>query len=120
LGYEDVQTGLERWLLYFSNEEGERMDKAAAENPVFSTAKEIESIFWADKKERDQYFAYQRMLMDAYSAEHTHEYLIAEAKKEGRKEGIEEVARSMLAKGKPIAIIIECTGLDEKTILSLK
>jgi predicted transposase/invertase (TIGR01784 family) len=135
LGDRHVQTGLERWLLYFSNEEGERMDKAAAENPVFSTVKEIESIFWADKKERDQYFAYQRMLMDAYSAEHTHEYLMAEAQKkaeeaakkareegekEGRKEEKEKVARSMLAKGISIAIIAECTELDEKTIRSLK
>jgi predicted transposase/invertase (TIGR01784 family) len=75
------------------------------------------------------------MLMDAYSAEHTHEYLIAEARKEGKEEGIKEgkeegikegeaegrkkVVRSMLAKKFPIATIAECTGLDEKTILSL-
>ncbi|MDR1020558.1 MAG: Rpn family recombination-promoting nuclease/putative transposase [Synergistaceae bacterium] len=131
LGDGYARTGLERWLLYFSNEEGERMDRAVAENPALSTAREIETVFWADEKEREQYFAHQRMLMDAYSAEHTHEYLIAEAKKEGReegkkegreegeKEGVEKVARSMLAKGISIAAISECTGLDEKAILSL-
>ncbi|MDR1510883.1 MAG: hypothetical protein LBS53_14760 [Synergistaceae bacterium] len=58
-----------------------RMEMAAAENPVLDAANEIEAMFWADKNEREQYFAYQRMLMDAYSAEHTHEYLIAEAQK---------------------------------------
>jgi predicted transposase/invertase (TIGR01784 family) len=140
LGKNYARTGLERWLLYFSNEEGKRMNKAAAENPVFSTAKEIESVFWADENERELYFAHQRMLMDAYSAEHTHEYLIAEARKEGKEEGrkegkeegkeegrkegeaegIESVARSMLAKKFPVATIAECTGLDEKTILSLR
>jgi predicted transposase/invertase (TIGR01784 family) len=116
LGTGYARTGLERWLLYFSNEEGERMNKAVAENLVLSAAKEIESMFWADEDEKERYFAYQRMLMDAYSAEHTHEYLITEA----RKEGIESVARSMLAKGIPVATIAECTGLGEKAILSLK
>jgi predicted transposase/invertase (TIGR01784 family) len=116
LGDSYARTGLERWLLYFSNEEGERMNKAVAENPVLSAAKEIESMFWADEDAKEQYFAHQRMLMDSYSAEHTHEYLIAEA----RKEGIESVARSMLMKRIPIATIAECTGLDEKAILSLR
>jgi predicted transposase/invertase (TIGR01784 family) len=90
LGEDYAQTGLEKWLLYFSNEEGERMDKAVAENPVLSDARELESMFWADEKEMELYFAHQRMLMDVYSAEHTHEFLIAEARKEGRKEGEED------------------------------
>jgi predicted transposase/invertase (TIGR01784 family) len=115
LGTGYARTGLERWLLYFSNEEGERMNRAAAENPVLSAAKEIESMFWADEDEKERYFAYQRMLMDAYSAEHTHEYLIAEARKEER----ENVARSMLKDGTSVEKIKKYTGLDEKTILSL-
>jgi predicted transposase/invertase (TIGR01784 family) len=147
LGDSYAQTGLERWLLYFSNEEGERMNKAAIENPVLSTAREIESIFWADENEKERYFAYQRALMDAYSDEHTHEYLMAEAKKEARKAGREEgkkegreegkeegkkegreegkkeeresVARSLLEDGMPVEKIKKYTGLDEKTILSL-
>jgi predicted transposase/invertase (TIGR01784 family) len=127
LGDGYARTGLERWLLYFSNEEGERMNKAATENPVLSSVREIESAFWADENEKELYFAHQRMLMDAYSAEHTHEYLIAEAQKEGlekgRKEGLEkgreEVARSMLAGGVNIETIAKYTGLDEETILSL-
>ncbi|MDR0764268.1 MAG: hypothetical protein LBE65_01585 [Synergistaceae bacterium] len=108
-----------RFAKYFSNEEGERMNKAVAENPVLLAAKELDSMFWADKNEKEKYFAYERMLMDAYSAEHTHEYLIAKARKEGKKEGIESVTRSLLAEGIPIATIAECTGLDEKTIRAL-
>jgi predicted transposase/invertase (TIGR01784 family) len=119
LGASYARTGLERWMLYFSNEEGERMNKAVTENPVLSEAQEIESIFWADENERELYFQYQRLLMDAYSDEHTHEYRIAEARKEGRKEGLESVARSLLEGGVSVEIIKKHTGRDEKTILSL-
>jgi predicted transposase/invertase (TIGR01784 family) len=82
LGEGHPRTGLERWLLYFSNEEGERMDKAVAENTALERAKEIEAIFWADAEEKEAYFQHQRLLMDEYSAAHTFEYLLAQAKEE--------------------------------------
>jgi predicted transposase/invertase (TIGR01784 family) len=87
LGEGHPRTGLERWLLYFSNEEGERMNKAVAENPALGAAKEIESVFWADAREKELYFQHQRLLMDEYSAQHTFEYLLTEAKAEARAEG---------------------------------
>jgi predicted transposase/invertase (TIGR01784 family) len=111
-------------MLYFSNEEGERMNKAVAENPALGTAKEIESVFWADAKERELYFAYQRMLLGAYSAEHTHEYLLAHAKKEGIEKGLEEgvakVARNLLEKGFDIETIIQVSGLSREDIDKLR
>jgi len=42
LGAAYPKTGLDRWLLYFCNEEGERMKKAVAEDSVLSMAKELE------------------------------------------------------------------------------
>ena len=98
LGEGHPQTGLERWLLYFSNEEGERMNKAVAENPALGTAKEIESAFWADAREKELYFQHQRLLMDEYSAQHTFEYLLAEAREEARQEVVQ--ARQAAAQAK--------------------
>jgi predicted transposase/invertase (TIGR01784 family) len=137
-------TGLERWLLYFTNEEGERMDKAVAENPALSAAREMESVFWADAKEKELYFAHQRMLLDAYSDEHTHEYLlaqaVAQAKEEGIKEGIEKgleegiekgiekgleegvtkVVRNLLQKGFDMETIVQVSGLSKEDIDKLR
>jgi predicted transposase/invertase (TIGR01784 family) len=106
------------------------MNKAIAENPIISTAKEIESVFRADDKEKEQYFAYQRMLMDAYSAEHTHEYLLEQERKKtekmvaiagqnGIKEGLIKVARNLLKKGLDIDMIIEVSGLSREDIEKL-
>lgn len=134
LGKEHPRTGLEKWMLYFSNEEGERMDKAMMESPALSTAREIESIFWADAKEKELYFEHQRLLMDAYSDEHTYEYLLAQAKEEMAKAAAEAtakatvqaeekrtfaIARSMISEGLPLETIKKCTGLDEEDILAL-
>jgi predicted transposase/invertase (TIGR01784 family) len=134
LGGEHPQTGLERWLLYFSNEEGERMNKAMAENPALGAAKEIESIFWADAKEKELYFAHQRLLMDEYSAAHTLEYLLAQAREEasraeekgiekglekGIEKGVAKAARNLLEKGFDMETIIQASGLSREDIEKL-
>ena len=41
-------------------------------------------------------------------------------KEEGIEEGIEKVARSMLAEGFAPETIMKCTGLDERVLLSLR
>jgi predicted transposase/invertase (TIGR01784 family) len=131
LGTEHPRTGLERWLLYFCNEAGERMDKVMAEDSVLSMARDVELSFWADEKERELYFQYQKYLMDAYSEEHTYEVLLkqererAEREKEkaaqdGLKQGQIKIARTMLARNMPVGDLIDLTGLDEKQILALR
>ncbi|GHV28636.1 hypothetical protein FACS1894167_06210 [Synergistales bacterium] len=47
------------------------------------------------------------------------EYLIEDAKEEGKEEGKFEVARSMRADGFPAETIRKYTGLDEDDILAL-
>jgi predicted transposase/invertase (TIGR01784 family) len=135
LGAAHPRTGLERWLLYFSNEEGERMEKVMAEDGVLSMAKEIELSFWADESEREGYFRYQKYLMDLYSDEHTYEVLLrqerekAEREKEkaalnGLKQGLEqgleqgkrEMARNFLKLGTKMDIIIQASGLSEEEV----
>ncbi|MDR0616357.1 MAG: Rpn family recombination-promoting nuclease/putative transposase [Synergistaceae bacterium] len=114
LGKDCPKTGLERWLLYFSNEEGERMNKASEESTALAAAREMEAVFWADSAEKEMYFAHQRLLMDAYSDEHTHEVLLEQerekaekmaaaaaqhALQEGLQKGLEEGLEKGLQKG---------------------
>ena len=103
LGANHPRTGLERWLLYFSNEVSERMEKAMAEDGVLSMARDVELSFWADEVERELYFQHQQLLMDTYSAEHTYEFLLqqerertaeAERAKEEAERAKEEVERA--------------------------
>jgi predicted transposase/invertase (TIGR01784 family) len=86
LGPGHPRTGLERWLLYFCNEEGERMEKVMAEDSVLSGVKDLELSFWADEEERELYFQHQQLLMDTYSAEHTYEFLLKQEKENTEKE----------------------------------
>jgi predicted transposase/invertase (TIGR01784 family) len=142
LGADHPRTGLERWLLYFCNEEGERMEKVMMEDSVLSKVKDIELSFWADEKEREIYFQHQQLLMDTYSAEHTHEFLLRQereraekaergkekaaqdALEQGIEKGIEkgrfEIAQRMLARKMSIGEIVDLTGLDEKEILAIR
>ena len=149
LGANHPRTGLERWLLYFSNEVSERLDKVMVEDGGRSMAKDVELSFWANETERELYFQHKQHLMDTYSAEHTYEFLLEQEREKARKE-IErvreeaervrreeakrakeeagkakeeakfEVARSMLAEGFPAAVVKKCTGLDESSILALR
>ena len=128
LGADHPRTGLERWLLYFCNEEGERMEKVLAEDGVLSKAKSVELAFWADETERELYFQHQQLLMDAYSDEHTYEVLLAQETEKAAKQGLEQglekglkqghdeamltVALKMKNAGRPLNEIIEITGLD--------
>jgi predicted transposase/invertase (TIGR01784 family) len=139
LGADHPRTGLERWLLYFCNEEGERMEKVMAEDSVLSGLKDVELSFWADEKERELYFQHQQLLMDDYSAKHTYEFLLQQerektekAAQDGLRRGLQqglgqgleqgkiEIARKMLARNISVGDIIDLTGLDERQILALK
>jgi predicted transposase/invertase (TIGR01784 family) len=106
------------------------MNKAMAENPALERAKEIESIFWADSYEKEQYFQYQRLLMDEYSNAHTLEYLLAQAKEEAaqakdeaaraEEKAVAKVARNLLEKGFDMETIIQASGLSREDIEKLR
>jgi predicted transposase/invertase (TIGR01784 family) len=137
LGADHPRTELERWLLYFCNEESARMEKVMTEDSVLSRVKDAELSFWADEKERELYFQHQQLLMDEYSAEHTYEFLLkqekeraekaerekekAEREKEkaaqdGLEQGKREMARNMLNFGFEMDKIVQASGLSEEEI----
>jgi hypothetical protein len=107
LGADHPRTGLERWLLYFCNEEGERMEKVMTEDSVLSMAKELELEFWADEAERESYFQHQQLLMDAYSDEHTYEYLLQQAKEKFAAEFAAELEVKLEAEREKAAAEVE-------------
>ncbi|MDR1978792.1 MAG: Rpn family recombination-promoting nuclease/putative transposase [Synergistaceae bacterium] len=119
LGSEYPRTGLERWLLYFCNEEGERMEKAMVEDSVLTLAKELESSFWADAQERELYFAHQRLLLDAYSDEHTWKVLLEQEKEKSLKRE-HEVTRNLLKMGVSADTIAQASGLSVEEIQRLQ
>jgi predicted transposase/invertase (TIGR01784 family) len=99
LGPKHPRTGLERWLLYFSNEEGERMEKVMSEDTVLSMAKDVELEFWADEREREAYFQHQQLLMDAYSDEHTYEVLLKQETEKAAQQGLAQGLTQGLEQG---------------------
>jgi predicted transposase/invertase (TIGR01784 family) len=131
LGADHPRTGLERWLLYFCNEEGARMEKVMEEDSVLASVKDVELSFWADEKERELYFKHQKYLMDAYSDEHTYEFLLEQererverekeqaardALEQGLKQGKREMAHNLLKRGMDMNQILQISGLTEEEI----
>ena len=117
------RTGLERWLLYFSNEEGELMERVAEQDSAISRARTLERTFWSDKRERERYFAMQRRLMDEVSRERNHEVLLRQEREraliEGKKAGQLEIARRMLRSGIAPDVVAETSGLSEEEVHGL-
>jgi predicted transposase/invertase (TIGR01784 family) len=108
------------------------MENVMAEDSVLSKVKDVELSFWADEKERELYFKYQKYLMDAYSEEHTYEVLLKQEKeqaaqaglKQGLEQGLEqgkrdmafEMAHNLLKLGVEMDRIVQASGLSEKEI----
>jgi hypothetical protein len=109
-------------LLYFCNEEGERMEKMLEEDSVLSMAKEVESEFWADEREREMYFQHQQLLMDAYSDEHTYEILLRQEREKSeralqeKERALLAMARNLLKLGDDMGRIVQVSGLSEEEI----
>jgi len=75
------QNGLEEWLLYLNNIQGEEMEEIAMENPGIRKAMTIEQIFFKNKKERRLYGLREKAVRDEIS-------MVVGAKAEGKVEGM--------------------------------
>jgi predicted transposase/invertase (TIGR01784 family) len=99
----EPRTGLERWLLYFTNEEGERMERVAADDPAIFLAKTLEKGYFANETESELYFQTQKRLITEMSDQLTYGILLEEAKQkamnEGRAEGMAEGKTAGMAEG---------------------
>ena len=107
------RTGLERWLLYFSNEEESKMDKIAAVDPAIGQALHFERAFWSSEEERERYFAVQKRLLDEVSAERSHEVLLKMRTEEAEAKGLE---RGEHKKAVEIAGRLLDLGVDSETV----
>jgi len=75
------------------------------------------AIMAADKKLAS--LAQDREVMDIYERRLKAEWDHASAISSAERRGIEKVARNALAKGIPIEVVCEITGLDMETVSSL-
>jgi len=73
------QNGLEEWLLYLNNIQGEEMEEIAMGNPGIRKAMTIEQIFFKNKKERRLYELREKAVRDEIS-------MVVGAKAEGKVE----------------------------------
>ncbi|PIE55039.1 MAG: hypothetical protein CSA35_02830 [Dethiosulfovibrio peptidovorans] len=81
------QTGLQRWLTYLSNVEGEKMREIAEVDKEIAQALLFERNFWADRDQMLNYVPEQKVLIESLMNESDYEERIEEARGEGRVEG---------------------------------
>lgn len=79
------------------------------QEPAIQKAIEIESIFTKDEVLRREYEQREKAIMDYNSAMSA-----------SRRNGIKEVALSMLKENLPIEIICKCTNLSKEELFSLQ
>lgn len=92
----------------------------AAKDSVFAKIAEIADISALSKEERMKYDEGIRKYRDTICVmDYNLEKGRAEGKLEGRKEGIYEVARNLLAMGLPKTSIMQATGLNKDEIDNL-
>ena len=117
------KTGLERWLLYFSNRGGDEMNKAAEKDPAILMAMNFENAFWANDQERENYFATQKFILDSLSIERRHERQLQEAMEQGMEQGVTrekiDIAKKMLARNMTPDVVADLSGLSLEEIAKL-
>ncbi|MDR1482766.1 MAG: Rpn family recombination-promoting nuclease/putative transposase [Synergistaceae bacterium] len=133
-------TGLDKWMLYFTNENGERMDNAAETKPAIALAMQLETRYWSDESERCLYDAEQRRMLDEIGEEFAFGILLEEARIEAEKardearraiqknleslqrgvnEGKMAVAVNLLRMGVDVEKTAEATGLSVEEVENL-
>jgi predicted transposase/invertase (TIGR01784 family) len=131
-------SGLEKWLLYFTNEDGERMEKAADSKPAISAARKLEAEYRSNEAEMKLYLAEQGRMLDEIGEELAFGILLEEAKAEtekvraevGRKsqeslekgvaEGKKTVAVNLLKMGIDVEKTAAATGLSTEEVKKLR
>jgi predicted transposase/invertase (TIGR01784 family) len=133
-------TGLDKWLLYFSNEIGERMNNAAETKPAAALAMQLETEYWSNEAEKNLYNAEQRRMLDEIGEELAFGILLEESRIEAEKardearqamqksqeslqrgvnEGKLAVAANLLRMGVDVARTAEATGLSLQEVENL-
>ena len=109
---------LEKWLAYFSNKLNEReTEELAMSEAAIKEAIQAEHIFMQSDVERWQYEQREKAMRDYLSAMTSSR---DEGLQEGRREGILDMARSLLALNVPVDVIEKSSGMTRAEILALQ
>ena len=105
----DCKNDFERWIYVLKNMEALNRMPFAAKDSVFAKIAQIADISALSKEERMKYDEGIRKFRDTIC-------VMDSVLEKGKKEGIYEVARNLLAMGLPKMSVIQATGLDEDEI----
>jgi predicted transposase/invertase (TIGR01784 family) len=106
-------TALYDWASFIDAESEEELRMIEARNPQVGKAVVKFRELSADERVRDTYFRREMMRRDI-SAQNK------KARQEGRQEGVSAVAKKLLMRNRPIAEIIEDTGLTREEVEALR
>ena len=109
----DRKNEMLQWMVFLENPENEEVGKIMEKNDGIKEAKEE-----LDKISQDNIL--RRMALKAELARMDQEQLMYEARRDGKAEGILEIAKKMLKEKMQIDIIIKFTGLTEEEIMQIK
>jgi predicted transposase/invertase (TIGR01784 family) len=114
LGERDIRNdALQRWLAYFDlDSPGELIEEVVRMDRAIQKAQERMSYICGNKEELRAYQMREMALSDWTSG-------VNHARREGKQEGIQEIARNLKAMGLPAGQIAKATGLTEKQIEEL-
>ena len=128
----ECENDFDRWIYVLKNMETIKRLPWAAQNSVFQKLAEIADVSSLTKEERLHYDEALRKYRDTLCVLEGAEQRglkrgLAKGREEGRAEGLakglakgrEETARNMKAKGLPVDLIAECSGLSPKEIAQL-
>ena len=124
----ECENDFDRWIYVLKNMETIKRLPWAAQNSVFQKLAEIADVSSLTKEERLHYDEALRKYRDTLcvleSAEQRglkkgREEGLAKGLAKGRAEGRIETARNMKAKGLPVDLIAECSGLSPEEIAKL-
>ena len=110
---DECENNFERWIYVLKNMEALNRMPFAAKDSVFAKIAEIADISALSKEERMKYDEGIRKFRDTICVM---DYNL----EKGRKDGIYEVARNLLAMGLPKTSIMQATGLSKDEIDNLK
>ena len=109
----DRKNEMLQWMVFLENPENEEVGKIMEKNDGIKEAKEE-----LDKISQDNIL--RRMALKAELARMDQEQLMYEARRDGKAEGILEIAKKMLKEKMQIDIIEKFTGLTKEEIMQIK
>ena len=131
-GVDECENDFDRWIYVLKNMETIKRLPWAAQNSVFQKLAEIADVSSLTKEERLYYDEALRKYRDTLCVLESAEQRglkrgreeglakgLAKGRAEGLAEGRIETARNMKAKGLPVDLIAECSGLSPEEIAKL-